>query len=281
LNRPDNYLRYKSAFTVVYRGLGSIAFLCALWAIPARAQETPSVTDTADRPGFADSPFLLGRGHVQIESGFLLEREDDGPNSIRGLTWPQLELHAGVSSRLDISLAWDGLVSTTSLTSGSSGETHTTGGADVRLGAKLGLVNRPDVDAALIGYVFLPVGSAAVSGGYADPLARLAWSVSVSDSLGFSGTADLGAVREDDGEVRAKPAASASLAGKVAVSLGGFIGLVAESPELRSTPSVWSVQGGVEFALGTRHQIDFWVSRHIAGGTRDWFVSAGFVRRLR
>src|SRR4029450_5056186 len=60
------------------------------------------------------------------------------------------------------------------------------------------------------------------------------------DALGFWGTADLGAVREDDGEVRAKPAASASLAGKVAGSLGGFIGLVAESPELRSTPSVWA-----------------------------------------
>ncbi len=85
-------------------------------------------------------------------------------------------------------VTWDGLVSTTNLTSTSSGETHTTGGADVRLGAKLGLVNRPHVDAALIGYVFLPVGSASVSGGYADPLARLAWSVSVSDSLRVSGT---------------------------------------------------------------------------------------------
>lgn len=261
--------------------LGILACLCASWAIPAHAQETPSVTETADRPGFSDSPVLLGRGRVQIESGFMMEREDDGPKSTRTLTWPQAELHTGINTHLDFSVTWDGLITTTDRTSTSSGETRTTGGADVRLGAKLGLVNRPDVDAALIGYVFLPVGSAAVSGGYADPLARLAWSVSVSDSLGFSGTADLGAVREDDGEVRAKPAASASLAGKVAGSLGGFIGLVAESPELRSTPSVWSVQGGVEFALGTRHQIDFWVSRHIAGGTRDWFVSAGFVRRLR
>ncbi len=115
------------------------------------------------------------------------------------------------------------------------------------------------------------------------PIRRLAsrGAASITDSFGFGGTGDLGAVREDDGHVRAKPAVSASLAGKVAGALGGFVGFVAESAELSSTPGVWSTQAGLELALGTRHQIDFWVSRHIAGGTSDWFVSAGFVRRLR
>jgi Putative MetA-pathway of phenol degradation len=239
------------------------------------------VTETADRPGFSDSPVLLGRGRVQIESGFMVEREDDGPKSTRTFTWPQAELHTGVATHLDFSVTWDGLITTTDLTSTSSGETRTTGGADVRLGAKFGLANRPHVNTALIGYVYLPVGSASVSGGYADPQARLAWGASITDSFGFGGTGDLGAVREDDGHVRAKPAVSASLAGKVSGALGGFAGFIAESAELSSTLSVWSAQAGVELALGTRHQIDFWVSRHIAGGTRDWFVSAGFVRRLR
>ena len=160
--------RHKSASTVLRRGWWAIALLCALWAIPAHAQ-TPSVTETADRPGFSDSPVLLGRGRVQIESGFMVEREDDGPKSTRTLTWPQAELHTGVNTHLDFSVTWDGLITTTDLTSTSSGETRTTGGADVRLGAKLGLVNRPHVDAALIGYVFLPVGSASVS---ADTLIR-------------------------------------------------------------------------------------------------------------
>jgi Putative MetA-pathway of phenol degradation len=261
--------------------LGILACLCALWAIPAHAQEIPSVTETADRPGFSDSPVLLGRGRVQIESGFMMEREDDGPKSTRTLTWPQAELHTGINTHLDFSVTWDGLITTTDLTSTSSGETRTTGGADVRLGAKFGLANRPHVNTALIGYVYLPVGSASVSGGYADPQARLAWAASITDSFGFGGTGDLGAVREDDGHVRAKPAVSASLAGKVSGALGGFAGFVAESAELSSTLSVWSAQAGLVFPLGMRHQLDVWVGRHVSGGPDDYFLSAGFVRRLR
>ena len=165
-------------------GLAAVA-LCLVFVLPARAQQPPpSVSDTADRPGFADSPVLLGRGHIQVESGLAWEHEGRGADLTKTVTWPQLELHAGLAPHLEVSLAWDGLVSSVSDPEGRS-----TGGADVRLGAKFGLVNRPRVDAALIGYVELPVGSDAVSSGYADPLARFAWSISVSDRVGLSGTA--------------------------------------------------------------------------------------------
>ena len=175
-------------------GLAAVA-LCLVFALQVRAQEPPpSVSDTADRPGFADSPVLLGRGHIQVESGLAWEHEGRPANLTKTLTWPQLELHAGLTPRLEVSLAWDGLVSSVS-----NPEGRTTGGADLRLGAKFGLVNRPSVDAALIGYVELPVGSGSVSSGYADPLARFAWGISVSDRVGLSGTADLGAAREADG----------------------------------------------------------------------------------
>ena len=156
-------------------GLGTLA-LCVVFVLPARAQQPPpSVSDTADRPGFADSPVLLGRGHIQVESGLAWEHEGGDTDLTKTLTWPQLELHAGLARRLEVSLAWDGLVSSVSDPDGRS-----TGGADVRLGAKFGLVNRPGVNAALIGYVDLPVGTGGVSSGYADPLARFAWGIPVS-----------------------------------------------------------------------------------------------------
>ena len=205
------------------------------------------------------------------------EHEGRGADLTKTLTWPQLELHAGVAPRLEVSLAWDGLVSEPV----SKPEGRSTGWADVRLGAKFGLVNRPDVDAALIGYVELPVGSDTVSSGYADPLVRFAWGISVSDRVGLSGTVDLGAAREADDRVRPKPAASASLGTTVVGNLNGFVGIVAESPAVGSRPDVWSVEAGVVVPLGVRTQIDVWVSRRVAGGPDDWFLGAGFVRRLR
>ena len=258
------------------RGLGTLALSLA-FVLPGTAQQSsPSVSDSADRPGFADSPVLLGRGHIQVESGLSWEHEGRGADLTKTLTWPQLELHAGLASRLEVSLAWDGLVSTVS-----TPERRSTGGADVRLGAKFGLVNRPDVDAALIGYVELPVGSGSVSSGYADPLARFAWGISITDRVGLSGTADLGASLDADERVRPKPAASASLGTTLVRHLNGFVGIVVESPPLDSKPEVWSVEGGFVLPLGVRTQIDVWASRRLAGGPEDWFLGAGVVRRLR
>jgi hypothetical protein len=261
----------------VIRCLLAAVALSLAFVRPVRAQQPPtSVSDTADRPGFADSPVLLGRGHIQIESGLAWEHEGRGADVTKTLTWPQLELHAGLVPHLDVSLTWDGLVSDVSNLGGRS-----TGGADVRLGAKVGLVSRPGVDAALIGYVELPVGSSSVSSGYADPLARFAWGISLNDRVGLSGTADLGAAREPDGRVRPKPAASAAVGATVVGTLNGFVGMVAESPTTGSTPDVWSVEAGFTVPVAGRTQIDVWVSRRVAGGPDDWFVGAGFVRRLR
>ena len=257
------------------RGLGTLALILA-FGLPAHAQPPPSVSDTADRPGFADSPVLLGRGHIQVESGLAWEHEGSAANLTKTLTWPQLELHVGLARRLEVSLAWDGLVSSVSNPEGRS-----TGGADLRLGAKFGLVNRPAVDVALIGYVELPVGSDSVSSGYADPLARFAWGVSLGDGVGLSGTADLGAGREADERVRPKPAASASLGTTIVRTLNGFVGIVVESPPLGSRLDVWSVETGVVLPVGVRTQIDAWASRRLAGGPEDWFFGAGFVCRLR
>ena len=263
------------------RGL-IVALVSVATVLPADAQQRPpSVSDTADRPGFGDSPVLLGRGQIQIESGITWEREGHGANLTKTLSTPQLEVHAGLSPRLEVSVAWDGVVSTATTRSESNPKARSTGSADVRVGAKFGLVNRPRVNAAVIGYAGLSVGTGSVSSDYADPVARFAWGISLSDRIGLSGSADLGAARDADGRVRPKPAASASLGTTVVMTLNGFVGIVAESPPIGSMPDEWSVEGGFVLPLRARNQIDLWASRRLTGGSGHWFVGAGFIRRLR
>lgn len=215
-----------------------------------------------------------------MEFGLTFEREGSDLSSVDSWTFPQVELHVGISSRLEVSVIWDGLVSTTTLTPAGVKE-HPTAAADFRIGAKLGLTERPHFDAALIGYLNAPVGNALVTGGYADPSARLAWTVPISDRFGFVGTADLKATREADRGVHAKPAASAAFGSRLAGALAGFAGVVAEPPEIGSRPSLWSIEGGLVLPVGEHTQIDLSGSRRVAGDPGDWFVSAGFVRRLR
>lgn len=255
--------------------------LC-LVSVPAAAQQPePPVGYAADRPGYADSPILLKPGQIQIEAGFTWERDDAGAALTKTSTWPQVELHGGIISRVELSLAWDGLVAVAAPESTTNPGERSTGVADVRLGAKFSLVNRPNVSAALITYGNLPVGSEAFSSHYADPQMRVAWAIALSNRLGLSGTMDLGAAREKDGRVRAKPAASMSLGSIVVRTLNGFIGVVAESPEEGSRPDLWSVETGAVLALGVRTQIDVWVNRRVAGGPDNWFIGGGVARRLR
>jgi hypothetical protein len=55
-------------------------------------------------------------------------------------------------------------------------------------------------------------------------------------------------------------------------------------PELHAgvfSPVVMSIEAGLVLPFADRNQIDVWVSHRISGDPDDWFVSAGFVRRLR
>ena len=253
--------------------------VAVLGATPVSAQES-SLADTADRPGYADSPVLLGRGHVQMEFGFSSEHETTDQQSLRTHTWPQVEVHAGVSSRVDVSVFWDGVISK-SATPGSEEDQDATGGADVRAGGKLRLLQRPRIAAALVGYLTIPVGNVAFSSRYADPFARLAWAAAISDRFGLSGTVDLQAVRVDDDSVETKPAASASLAGAIYRAVDGFIGVAVEPPEIGSRPSLMLVETGLVIPLGARNQIDIWISKRVRGDPQDWFISVGYIRRLR
>lgn len=152
------------------RGLATVA-VAALVSVPAAAQQPqPSVGDAADRPGFADTPVLLAPGQIQVEAGFTWERDDPGGTELtKTSTWPQIEMHGGITPRVELSIAWDGLVSVAAPESTTSATQRGTGVADVRLGAKFGLVNRRRVNAALIVYGNLPIGSEAFSSHYADP----------------------------------------------------------------------------------------------------------------
>jgi hypothetical protein len=47
--------------------LALVAMLGLAHGTPLSA-EPPSASDTADRPGFADSAVVIGRGHVQLEA---------------------------------------------------------------------------------------------------------------------------------------------------------------------------------------------------------------------
>lgn len=245
-------------------------------ASPAAAQPS-TASDTADRPGFADSALVLGAGRVQLEGGVLFEESRPLGGSIRTLTLPQAQLRFGVSSRLDVSLWWDGLLH---MSSGGLGHSNATGAADPRVGGKLQVVHRDAFDLAVVASIGLPIGSEDFSSGDPDPLARLSWSVSLTPSLGLAGTLDVAEDRRD-GLWRPRPAVSAALNGSFGSNVGSFVGLIVEDGDVGSSLRIWSVEAGLTGAISPRRQIDVWGGRGFRGREPSWFVGGGLVQRIR
>jgi Putative MetA-pathway of phenol degradation len=238
--------------------------------------DPPSASDTADRPGFADGPMVIGKGHVQLEGGVRVDRvrSSDGARSTV-LTWPQAQLRVGVSARAELSVWWEGL-----LRDSPADRTvpATTLRADPRIGGKISLAHREAIDVALIGSVGLPAGTGS-DWSAASPAARIAWGMPAPGSFDLSGTVDV-AVDKRDGFWRPRPAASAAAGHRVGAGFDGFAGIVAVSGDEGSSLRLWSAEAGVTRALGRLRQIDVWGGRVVSGGPRSWFVGAGFVQRI-
>jgi hypothetical protein len=251
--------------------------LAAATAAPLAAQSSaPTVSDTADRPGFADSARVLGRGHVQLETGVLVGHDGGDGDSATTVTLPQAQLRAGLASRLDVSLWWDGLVrmSTTGLAAVEMAS------ADPRIGVKIQLLHHDTLDLALVASAGVPVGSRSLSSGDSDPQARLEWGAAISRTLGLSGTLDVAEDRRD-GTWRPRPAVSAALTRSLGTHIGVFAGLTLVDGDRGSRPDTWSAEGGLTESIGDRRQLDVWGGRRLSGAGSSWFVGGGFVQRIR
>lgn len=77
--------------------LGSVLLAAAASADPL----------AADRPGLSNAPSVVAPGAIQLEGGFLFERETDGgdPNT-NTITVPEALLRVGLLSFLEIGFPW-------------------------------------------------------------------------------------------------------------------------------------------------------------------------------
>jgi hypothetical protein len=180
----------------MYRADTALCLALAVAAASARAQSDPIVTD---RPDFVESSNVVGKGKVQIETSFALERDRAAGGRSRVASTPTL-IRIGVSDTMEWRLETDG--PTVARTQDGDG-TRTTrrGMADVALGAKWhvrdGAGRAPSL--GLLAHLELDSGNAAVRGNGVRPSLRLVaeWELPGAMSLGVMPGVSVG--RDADG----------------------------------------------------------------------------------
>ncbi len=248
----------------------------------ARAQEQgPLVTD---RPDQTESTATVALGFVQLELGWVMERDVEADVSSTVHAVPQALARVGVAAGLEARVGFGGWIRQS--VEDAPGSPAVSGLGDLDLGAKYRLHGgaglRPSV--AVIGSVTLPTGEEGVGVERASPAVRLALASELGEhvGLGYNVGLEWDAQRDAAGRLETLTDLVYTLA--LGIALGPRVGTFAEvfgSFALADAgSSAHLVDGGLTYLVSDAVQVDVSGGGGFAGDPVDWFLGAGLSLRL-
>jgi hypothetical protein len=258
------------------RNIEHVCLLAVVGIAGCAHMGVPVPTVVPDRPGYTDTPTALNRGSIQLETGYT----DDRTPSARYRSVGEVLLRVGVAGPVEARVFGNsyGLLS-------GAGIQARSGLEDLKLGAKLALIEQPDSvhawkpSLAFLAATTIPTGASGIGSGAARPEAKLA--ASWTTATPFSLYANAGVNRSIDA-AGWKSNAFGSVATWYAATprVSFFAELLNSSVLGASAPVTTYVDGGVTFLVSPRLQLDFRVGRGARGDvTSERFVGAGIARR--
>jgi hypothetical protein len=240
---------------------------------PAFAQDRPELV--TDRPDFTESSEVVGRGAVQIETGFTLESDRAGDIQSRAITVPAILARIGVGSRVELRVGGDGYLR--GWISGPSSEA-VSGYSDVDVGAKVKLLDRDGFDMSVIPILSVPTYNTHYSSRTYDSAVKLTWATDLPRDFGLSGNANVVRRGNEFGRF-SQGAFSASLSHALAERWSSYGEGYVFTPVLGEAGAAWTVNGGVTRAIGPDMQLDLEIGRGVSARAVDWFLGVGFTVR--
>jgi hypothetical protein len=251
--------------------------LAALLASGCAGLHSPPGPVIPDRPGYTDTPTVLPRGAAQVEAGFTSDQNGGTVYRSAGETL----LRVGVGGPFELRLFGNSYATRTV-----AGAATVSGMEDLKIGAKLALIDKPDSvhglapNLALLVASTLATGANGIGAGAAQPEAKLAASWTTSGPFSFYTNAGVGAVYDGTswsdhgwGSLATWYAASPRLS----LFVEGMHVYDANGPV---TPASY-VDAGATLMFGERFQVDARVGRGAGGAaSSERFFGFGFGRRF-
>jgi len=243
------------------------------------AAQEPGVgpaTISANRPGFGETADVVGRGIFQVESGMVFDGDRVDDFTARTITAPAYLVRLGLTSRLELQVASEGMFSR--LLSAPGLSSRVSGLADVDLGFKAKLATEADAGAnvAVLGTLNLPTGADGFTSGGYDPGVKLAFGKSLAGGLSVGGNVQLASATAGEGRVL-QHALSGVLARAFSRGWAAFGEVYRQSAGPGATAT--SMDAGVSRVIGSNLQLDASVGRGLTGPATDWFVAFGLAVR--
>jgi Putative MetA-pathway of phenol degradation len=255
---------------------------CAGLAGPLAAHAGDAIV--TDRPDFVESSDVVGRGRLQIETGFVSERHEADGLKTRTLTTPTL-LRMGVSETVELRVETDGFARSTTQDIASGTTQRERGFSDVSLGAKWHMQEGDEAQGtpgiAWLLHVDVDSGSSAFRGQGLRPSLRAVaeWDL----PQGFSVGVMPGLVADKNADGRR------FVAGILAVTVGkswtpewhSFIELAGQQlASHRNGGSVVTLDAGLAYLVTESVQLDLAFARGLTSSSPDFQWGAGVSIRF-
>ncbi len=235
---------------------------------PARAELPEMVTD---RPDYTESTNLVGKGVVQMENGFTVERGREGST----LSGPELLMRIGLNKHLEFRIGGDGFLSQRA-----PGVTGVAGYSDVELAVKIAVFDqgrhRPAL--SLIPIVSVPLGSPDFSSGDYDPTLKVALSKDLPKGFSLGGNVNSSSLTTTDGRF-SQTAFSASLGHSLGREYRAYWEIFGFTPWEKAGSAAWIANSGLTRSLGKNAQIDVRIGKRLTDSGPDWFWGFGVAFR--
>lgn len=254
------------------------------WRPDGEASVIPNFDEplASDRPDFTEASSTVGRGVLQIESGYTYFFDDEADVTSRTHTFGEFLFRYGVLANwLELRV---GLFPVDEAVAAGSESTSATGISDLYLGAKIGLVPQdgwlPEI--AVMPQMTVPTASDDLTSGHVLPGLNVLYGWDVTDRLSVAGSTQFNrAVDDETGTLYTSWAQSGTVGYGFTEKLGGYAELFSFFPDGAETASVEHYfDFGFTYRITNDLQWDVRYGRGLNSAATDYFVGTGLVVRL-
>lgn len=244
--------------------------------------DEPLVTD---RPDFTEASVTVGRGVVQVETGYTYFNDDDGTTSVRTHTVPEALFRIGMfADWFEWRLAYTALEETTSETG--VGRLTVRGSDDLYLGIKLALTGQVGIlpEMAIMPQMRVPSGSGGITAGETLPGLNWLYGWDVTDFISMGGSTQANRKLDDEtAEPYTEFAQSWTINYALADRVGGYTEWFCLAPDGADTNHNENYfDGGLTFQPTNNVQFDIRAGVGLNEAATDMFAGVGLsIRSLR
>jgi len=235
----------------------------------------------SDRPDFTEGSQPIEMGHLQLETGYSFQKDDQSDIETKTHTVAESLLRVGIMNELELRFSWDAYQKETEDSTRSKSTLE--GSGDIALGFKGRLLQQSGLqpDLSLILELGIPTGSAPDSSDKVVPTAKIIWAYELTDTLGVASNINFSTPYEDTNRFL-ETAASLSLAQALYKDIGAYVeyfGFYANSaaPDQSGTNYL---NGGFTWGATENLQFDISAGFGLDEDADDLFGGVGLVCRI-